>query len=45
MYVGTLTLCAVIALLGAMMIVMDKAIDKLFGEFEDEEEEYGYEYE
>lgn len=38
MYIGTLTLCAVIALLGVMALVMEVVLDRLV--FEPIEEEF-----
>lgn len=44
MYTGTLTLCAVIALLGVMALVMDMILDKLvFEPIEEDMEEWGLE--
>lgn len=44
MYVGTLTLCAVIALLGVMALVMEVVLDRLvFEPMEEDNEEWGLE--
>lgn len=44
MYIGTLTLCAVIALLGVMELVMDLVLDRLvFEPLQEDNEEWGLE--
>lgn len=44
MYVGTLTLCALIALFGFAAIICEKVLDKLiFEPIEEDLEEYGLE--
>ena len=44
MYIGTLTLCAVIALLGGLGLVMDLVLDRLvFEPMEEDNEEWGLE--
>ena len=44
MYTGTLTLCAVIALLGALALVMDFVLDRLvFEPLQEDNEEWGLE--
>lgn len=44
MYVGTLTLCAVLALLGVMALVMDLVLDRLvFKPLQEDNEEWGLE--
>ena len=44
MYTGTLTLCAVIALLGVMALVMEVVLDRLvFEPMEEDNEEWGLE--
>ena len=44
MYVGTLTLCAVIALLGVMALVMEVVLDRLvFEPIEEDFRDYGEE--
>ena len=44
MYTGTLTLCAVIALLGGLGLVMDLVLDRLvFEPMEEDNEEWGLE--
>ena len=44
MYIGTLTLCAVLALLGGLGLVMDLVLDRLvFEPMEEDNEEWGLE--
>lgn len=44
MYIGTLTLCAVIALLGGLGLVMELVLDRLvFEPMEEDNEEWGLE--
>ena len=44
MYIGTLTLCAVLALLGGLALVMELILDKLvFEPIEEDMEEWGLE--
>ena len=44
MYTGTLTLCAVLALLGVMALVMEVVLDRLvFEPMEEDNEEWGLE--
>ena len=44
MYTGTLTLCAVLALLGALGLVMDLVLDRLvFEPLQEDNEEWGLE--
>lgn len=44
MYVGTLTLCAVIALLGGLALVMELVLDRfVFEPLEEDNEEWGLE--
>lgn len=44
MYIGTLTLCAVIALLGGLALVMELVLDRLvFEPIEEDLEEWGLE--
>lgn len=44
MYIGTLTLCAVLALLGGLALVMELVLDRLvFEPMEEENEEWGLE--
>lgn len=44
MYIGTLTLCAVLALLGGLALVMEVVLDRLvFEPMEEDNEEWGLE--
>lgn len=44
MYIGTLTLCAVLALLGGLALVMELVLDRLvFEPMEEDNEEWGLE--
>ena len=44
MYTGTLTLCAIIALLGALALAMDIVLDRLvFEPLQEDNEEWGLE--
>ena len=44
MYIGTLTLCAVIALLGGLALAMDIVLDRLvFEPLQEDNEEWGLE--
>ena len=44
MYIGTLTLCAVLALLGGLALVMELMLDRLvFEPMEEDNEEWGLE--
>ena len=44
MYIGTFTLCAVIALLGGLALVMEVVLDRLvFEPMEEDNEEWGLE--
>ena len=44
MYIGTLTLCAVIALLGGLALVMELVLNRLvFEPMEEDNEEWGLE--
>ena len=44
MYIGTLTICAVLALLGALALAMDIILDRLvFKPLQEDNEEWGLE--
>lgn len=44
MYIGTLTLCAVLALLGGLALVMELVLDRLvFEPLQEDNEEWGLE--